>query len=364
MACTRLILDPLESARAARLRYVTDDMPGIRRIRAGRGFRYLDPDGRTVRDPEQLRRIRSLVIPPAWRDVWICRIPSGHLQATGRDARGRKQYRYHPRWRETRDETKFGKMVAFGEKLPRIRRRIARDLGRRRHLREKVLAAVVRLLELTCIRVGNEEYARMNQSFGLTTLRDRHVDVSGANLEFRFRGKSGREHAVTVTDKRLARIVKRCQDMPGYILFQYIDEDGQKRIVDSGDVNEYVRSICGEEFTAKDFRTWAGTVQAVAGLQRCGPCSSARQTKKNLLSVIRDVADQLGNTPAVCRRCYIHPSVIDGYLDGSLLKAIGSLNGQNGDGLRSHEKAVLAFLRKCIDGEQRRNNPATARFAW
>jgi DNA topoisomerase-1 len=342
-----IILNPVESAKAARLRYVADTTPGIRRVRSGRGFRYVHPDGTVLRDQDELRRIRSLAIPPAWTDVWISPFPNGHLQATGRDARGRKQYRYHPRWREVRDETKYGKMIAFAETLPRIRRQVARDLARPGLTREKVLATVVRLLELTCIRVGNEEYARVNRSFGLTTLRDRHVDVNGSRLEFRFRGKSGKEHAVDLVDRSLAAIVKRCQDIPGYELFQYIDEKGQRQTIDSADVNEYIRRICGQEFTAKDFRTWTGTVLAVTGLQVCAPAPTVAQSKRVLVSVIKDVAEQLGNTPAICRKCYIHPGVLESFTQGSLHRSLKKLSvpPPSANGLRSDEKIVLAFLR-------------------
>ena len=313
MTASAVILDPVESARAARLRYVSDNMPGIRRLGAGKSFRYLGPEGKLVRDPAQLSRIRSLVIPPAWTDVWICPIPEGHLQATGRDVKGRKQYRYHPRWKEIRDGTKYGKMIAFGEALAVIRKRVERDLAAQELSREKVLATVVRLLELTCIRVGNEEYARVNRSFGLTTLRDRHVDVSGAQLEFRFRGKSGKEHAVRLIDRKLAGIVKRCRDLPGYELFQYVDEKGERHAIDSADVNQYLRDIAGQEFTAKDFRTWAGTVAALTGLQRCGAAPTPSQRKKNLLAVIKEVSEQLGNTPAVSRKS-VHPPLCRGLL--------------------------------------------------
>ncbi len=339
-------VDPVESAKAARLRYVTDDVPGIRRRRAGSGFVYVDPAGRTIRDPEELRRIRALAIPPAWTDVWICPIANGHLQATGRDARDRKQYRYHPRWRATRDETKYGRMIAFGEALPRIRARVEEDLARPGLPREKVLATAVKLMELTAIRVGNEEYAKTNDSFGLTTLRDRHVEVSGARVHFEFRGKSGKRHVIDVDDRRLARIVKRCQDIPGYELFQYLDEHGERRAIDSADVNDYLREISGEEFTAKDFRTWAGTVLAAAALQEIGPGVTQTATKRNLTQAVARVAEQLGNTPAICRKCYVHPALLDGYLDGTLVDALAKLaSTATADGLRADESVVLAFLR-------------------
>jgi DNA topoisomerase I len=348
-----ILLDPIESARAARLRYVTDAMPGIRRLGTGKAFRYVAPDGTVVRDPAQLSRIRSLVIPPAWRDVWICPIPEGHLQATGRDARRRKQYRYHSRWKEVRDGTKYGKMVAFGESLPAIRRRVERDLASRQLSREKVLATVVRLLELTCIRVGNEEYARMNRSFGLTTLRDRHVNVSGARLDFRFRGKSGKEHAVRLIDRTLARIVKRCRDLPGYELFQYVDENRERHAVDSADVNQYLRDIAGQEFTAKDFRTWAGTVAALTGLQRCGDSIKVTQRRKQLAQVIKDVAGQLGNTPAVSRKSYIHPSVLESYEQGRMGRILERVTRSAAarKGLRPEEALTLAFLKLASEAD-------------
>lgn len=310
---------PAASARAAGLHYVSDRQPGIRRKRAGKGMVYLDPEGRPVRDPAQLRRIKALAIPPAWTEVWICPLPDGHIQATGRDARGRKQYRYHARWREVRDETKYDRMIAFAQALPAMRARVERDLARPGLPRRKVLATVVRLLEATLIRVGNEAYARHNESFGLTTMRDRHVQVSGARLTFRFRGKSGRQHAVDLTDRRLAAIVKRSRDLPGYELFQYVDEEGARRSIESADVNDYLREIGGREFTAKDFRTWAGTVLAARAFRELAASRTKTQAKRNVVRAVEAVAKRLGNTVAVCRKCYIHPAVIDAYLDGSLL---------------------------------------------
>jgi DNA topoisomerase-1 len=342
---------PAEAARAARLQYVSDAMPGIRRRRAGKGFVYVGPDGHPVRDAGELRRIRSLAIPPAWTDVWICPSPRGHLQATGRDAKGRKQYRYHPRWREVRDETKYDRMIAFGEALPRIRARVADDLGLPGLPRERVLAAIVALLDRTFIRVGNEEYARENGSYGLTTLRDKHVDIAGAEMVFHFRGKSGKEHTVDLRDRRLARIVQRCRDLPGYELFQYVDEQGERQAVDSSDVNEYLRAISGDDFTAKDFRTWAGTVLAACALGACGPCETATQTKHNVVEAIKSVAARLGNTPAVCRKSYVHPAVLDGYADGSLLSVVGPAAAPKQatplEGLSADEACVLEFLWRC-----------------
>jgi DNA topoisomerase-1 len=314
--------DPRAVARDAGLRYSADDQPGIRRRRAGRGFSYLDADGRRVTDPTTLARIRSLAIPPAWTDVWICPSPIGHVQATGRDARGRKQHRYHPRWHEKRDESKFDRMIAFAGALAQIRERCDADLAKPGLPREKVLATVVRLLELTLIRVGNDEYARLNRSFGLTTLRDRHARISGSQVRFRFRGKGGREHEVGVRDRRLATVIKRCQELPGQELFQYVDEDGEVRDVTSDDVNEYLREVAGGDFTAKDFRTWAGTVLAYRALRALQPADSPTAAKKNVVAAIRETAGRLGNTPAVARRSYVHPAVLEAYMDGRVAGAL------------------------------------------
>ena len=341
-----VVTDPVESAQAAGLRYVSDTMPGIRRKKAGKGFAYVDHAGKTIRDSKELARIRALAIPPAYTDVWICPSLNGHIQATGRDARRRKQYRYHPKWREVRDETKFGRMLAFSEVLPRIRERVERDLSRSGLPREKVLATVVRLLECTCIRVGNDEYARANRSFGLTTLQDRHVEISDSNLRFEFRGKSGKMHEVSVNDRRLARIVQRCQALPGEDLFQYLDEEGVRQTIASGDVNDYIKEISGEEFTAKDFRTWAGTLLAVAALTETGEWSSQKQAKSNVLQAIDRVAEQLNNTRAVCRKYYVHPAVFETYLGGTMSKVLrnGTKQAANAD-LNADEAAVVRLLR-------------------
>jgi DNA topoisomerase I len=304
-------LVPTSAASLAGLRYVEGASPGLRRIRSGRAFRYLDLGGRLVRDRGTLERIRSLAIPPAWSEVWICPSGTGHLQATGRDAKGRKQYRYHPRWREVRDGAKYEHMLDFARRLPELRARTARDLRSHGLAKRKVVAAVVRLLEATLIRVGNEEYARQNRSFGLTTLRDRHASVSGARLQFRFRGKSGREHVVRIADRRLGRVVRRCQELPGQALFQYLDERGRRRTVGSADVNRYLREATGADFTAKDFRTWAGTVLAAWALHGLPPADGKTQANRNVVRAIRAVATRLGNTPAICRRCYVHPAVIE-----------------------------------------------------
>jgi DNA topoisomerase-1 len=280
------------------------------------------PDGRAVRDKQTLQRIKSLVIPPAWRDVWICPDPRGHLQAVGRDARGRKQYRYHPRWREVRDETKYHRMIGFAKALPHVRRRTAADLRRPKLTREKVLALVVQLLEKTLIRVGNDEYARENNSFGLTTLRDGHVEVSGPRVRFSFRGKSGIEHDIDLQDRRMARVIKACRDIPGYDLFQYYGEDGERHPITSDDVNAYLKEITGEDYTSKDFRTWAGTVLAAQMLREFERADSDARAKKNIVAAVEAVAKRLGNTKAVCRKCYIHPAIFDAYLDGSMVKTV------------------------------------------
>ncbi|HEY1380540.1 MAG TPA: DNA topoisomerase IB [Gemmataceae bacterium] len=341
-------VDPAESAKQAGLRYVSDDSPGIRRVRSGSGFRYVGPDGKPVRDDETLARIRSLAVPPAWTDVWICPKDNGHLQATGRDARGRKQYRYHPRWREVRDGTKYDRMIAFGRALPTIRARTEKHLKLPGLPREKVLAAVVRLLELTHIRIGNDEYAKSNHSYGLTTLRDRHATIDGSTVRFSFRGKSGVRHAVELQDRRLAKIVRGSQELPGQELFQYVGDDGAVHDVGSADVNDYLREITGQEFTAKDFRTWAGTVLAACELSAQEKAASVREAKRNVVAAIRAVADRLGNTVAVCRKCYVHPAVLDGYLAGGLagLRLTVSAEVNVTVELRPEESAVLAFLQK------------------
>jgi DNA topoisomerase-1 len=325
-------VDPEESARTANLRHVTDRTPGIERRRAGKGFTYRDVDGRLVRDPAIVSRIRSLAIPPAWTSVWICPSAHGHIQATGRDAKGRKQYRYHPRWRKVRDETKYEKMIAFASALPGIRAAVERDLALPGLPREKVLATIVQLLEVTCIRVGNEEYARKNRSFGLTTLQNRHVDVSGSVVRFGFRGKSGKSHAITLQDRRLARVIARCSELPGHELFQYVDDEGEARSVESSDVNAYLKRITGAEFTAKDFRTWVGTVLAVRALRDLAPPSSGGQAAKHLVAAVKQVAERLGNTAAVCRNSYVHPAVLEAYLDGeSWKKAFPGTRTAHGD---------------------------------
>lgn len=312
---------PVVAAESVGLEYVSDLDPGLRRLRSGKGFRYVDPEGRAVDHPETLRRIRSLAVPPAWTSVWIAPTATAHIQATGRDARGRKQYRYHPRWREVRDRSKYGRLLAFARALPGIRRRVEQDLSAPGLSQQKVLATVVRLLDTTGLRVGNEEYARTNNHFGVTTLHDRHVDVNGQEVLFRFVGKSGKEHRVTLREARLARIIKRCQDLPGQRLFQYLGENGQPRSIGSGDVNDYLREISGSDFTAKDFRTWNGTRLAAACLARCGHARTVREVRRQVLVAVDEVALRLGNTRAVCRRSYIHPAVISAYEEGTLRAA-------------------------------------------
>ena len=340
--------DPVESAKLAGLRYVSDETTeGIRRIGRQNRFRYVSPAGRTIADRAELQRIRALAIPPAWTAVWICPNPLGHLQATGRDVRRRKQYRYHPRWRIVRDEVKYGRMIAFAHALTRIRARVDADLKRTGLPRNKVLAAVVQLLEKTLIRVGNEEYARENNSFGLTTMRDEHAKVAGASVRFAFRGKSGIEHAVDLHDRRLARIVKACRDLPGYELFQYVDADGERQVIDSADVNDYLREISGEDFTAKEFRTWAGTVLAATALAGLRAFTSNAEAKRNVVRAVESVAKRLGNTRTVCRKCYIHPAIFDAYLDGATIRTVrarAARLARSGRALSDEEAAVLGIL--------------------
>ncbi len=340
--------DPLDSAREAGLRYVSGAGPCIRRIRCGKSFRYLGTDGKPLKDTRHLERIKSLVIPPAWERVWICPSPHGHLQAVGWDAKGRKQYRYHPQYRATRDQAKFSRMIAFGTVLAVIRQRVRQDLERRGLTKEKVLAAVVRLLETTYIRVGNDEYARENESFGLTTMRGRHVRIEGARLLFHFRGKSGKDHTVELTDRRLANIVKQCQELPGYELFQYVNGAGEVCRVDSSDVNQYIRSLCGQDFTAKDFRTWAGTLLAARELFEAGPSGNETESKRVIVAAVKSVAKRLGNRPATCRKYYIHPAILDAYSEGTLFPAMTEGEAQNaaykGLGLRPEEYSVMVLI--------------------
>jgi DNA topoisomerase I len=338
-----------ESAAAALeagLQYVSDDRPGYRRRANGEAFAYFDTEGKRIRDEPRLLRIKRLAIPPAWTDVWICPSPNGHIQATGRDARRRKQYRYHDRWREIRDENKFGRLVDFAKGLPQIRKRVDHDIKLPGLPREKVLATVVRLLERTFIRIGNDEYARENKSFGLTTIKDRHVTLRGAHLRFRFRGKSGRQHEVDIRDGQLAKIISRLQDLPGQELFQYVDDDGEVCDVRSQDVNDYLRDITNENFTAKDFRTWAGTLLSALALNAQGRFETNKQGKANVKTAISAVAQLLGNTPTICRKCYVHPAIVEAYLSGKQIAglAVGIKRPENIN-VHEVERAILKFLR-------------------
>jgi len=342
-----MMVDGPKAARAARLVYVSDETAGIRRRRSGSGFVYLDSRGQRVTAPATLSRIRALAVPPAWTQVWICPDSMGHLQATGRDARGRKQYRYHDEWRLLRDRMKYGHVLDLADHLPVIRHRVERDLRRRGLSRDTVLALVVWLLEATLIRVGNDEYVRENGSFGLTTLRARHVTVSGDSIRFRFRGKSGAHHDVTVTDARAARLVRRCLALPGNgPVFRYLDDSGEPRAVDSHAVNDYLRRITQEDFSAKDFRTWHGTVQAAWALKEVGPPETRAKARKQVAKAVEQVAARLGNTPAVCRACYIHPGLITAYEDGGLASLRRGPGRGNGTGLTAEEASVLRFLRR------------------
>lgn len=350
-----IIKDPQEAAKAAGLRYVHDDRPGIRRLKRGAGFRYVDPDGKPVRDKATIERINALAIPPVYRDVWICPLANGHLQATGMDARGRKQYRYHLKWRAVRDETKYGRMMSFGRALPQIRERTSADLKKPDLSRERVLAALVQLLEKTLIRVGNEEYSKANKSYGLTTMRNRHVDVSGAKIHFEFKGKSGVKHSIDLSDRRLARVLDKLSDLPGQEVFQYVDENGGRHAIGSSDVNAYLKEISGEDFSAKDFRTWAGTVLASLALQEFEKFDSETQAKRNIMQAIENVSSRLGNTPSVCRKCYVHPAVLDSYLDGSLAAGLEQYVAQEMDEslskLQPEEAAVMVLLRRRLEQE-------------
>jgi DNA topoisomerase-1 len=351
-AAAALGIDPIDSAKAAHCRYVDDSIPGIRRLRHGKAFRYVDANGHAVRSRDVLARIRSIAIPPAWTDVWICPSASGHIQATGRDARRRKQYRYHPRFREVREETKYGRMLAFADALPAIRAAVDTDLQRPQLDRDKVLATLVRLLEITLIRVGNEEYARANGSFGLATMRTRHVDVHGSTIRFHFRGKSGKEHVVDVLDRRIARIIQRCTDLPGQELFQYLDENGGRHRVEAADVNEYIKRVSGADFTAKDFRTWAGTVLAAHALKDLA-FESATGAKRNILDAVKTVCTRLGNTPSVCRKCYVHPAIFETYLEGVLSPALDRYAKRPlravSSALSSEERSVVKLLRERLN---------------
>jgi DNA topoisomerase I len=343
--------DPIEAAESAGLYYVMDGEPGFTRKKQGKHFIYNDPLGKPVTSPKQLARFKALVIPPAWSDVWICRRANGHIQATGRDSKGRKQYRYHPDWSEIRSLTKFGRILQFGEALPTIRTRVAQDL-RSQHLRHrKVSALVVRLLDQTLIRIGNQEYARLNRSYGLTTLLDDHITVNGSRMKMTFVGKRGKQFDIDLFDRRLASLVKRCQDLPGQQLFQYLDENGQCcQAITSGDVNQYLRESSGQDFSAKDFRTWGGTVLAAIELYQLGPAENEKEADRQIVQVVKRVAEALGNTPTICRKYYIHPAVFEAYRDGTLFieinRALQKASDQGADGLTLDEQAVLHLLQK------------------
>jgi DNA topoisomerase-1 len=349
-----IIDDPKEVAVAAGLRYVSDQLPGIRRRRKGAKFIYFDERGRLLRKLSELKRIHSLVIPPAWERVWICQQSNGHLQATGYDSKGRKQYKYHPTWRAVRDEAKFERLLSFAEVLPKIRNEVDEDIRRPDLSREKVLATIVRLLEISLIRVGNEEYAKDNHSFGLTTMRNRHAEINGSTVRFHFRGKSGKQHTVKVSDRRVARIVRKCQDLPGQHLFEYQNAKGEIASIGSEDVNEYLKSITGQPFTAKDFRTWAGTVLAAIALSKMQQVDSQSIAKKNVVTAIEAVARLLGNTVAICRKCYIHPVIPTSYLSGSLARHLqikaDSQIAKHLHELKPEEAAVLTMLRQELAG--------------
>jgi DNA topoisomerase I len=343
------IVDPRDAAESAGLRYVSDERPGIRRKKVGTGFSYVRADGSRLMERGALKRIKALAIPPAWTDVWICPFPDGHIQATGRDAKGRKQYRYHGRFREVRESTKYEHVVAFADALPSIRDTVREHMALRGLPREKVLATVVHLLETTLIRVGNDDYAKQNNSYGLTTLKNRHVAVKGNEVRFRFTGKGGKQWSLRVRDRRIAKIIRACQELPGQELLQYIDEQGNCQDVTSSDVNEYLKAITGKDITAKDFRTWAGTVLAAMTLSELQSFDNAAQAKRNLRSAIEKVSARLGNTPTICRKCYIHPEVLNSYMDGNLVLEVKS-HVENElrsavENMKPEEAAVLALLR-------------------
>jgi DNA topoisomerase I len=352
------VLDPKDAAESVGLRYVSDEQPGIRRRKAGKGLSYANPDGKVVTDKKVLHRIRSIVIPPAWIEVWICRYANGHIQATGRDAKGRKQYRCHRSFREIRESTKYEHMMEFARELPGIREKVREHMALRGLPREKVLATVVHLLETTLIRVGNDDYARQNDSYGLTTLKNHHVAIDGAQLRFQFKGKSGKKWSVAIRDRRVAKVIKACQELPGQELLQYLDEAGQHQDITSADVNAYLQDITGSDITAKDFRTWAGTVLAALALRELESFDSAAKAKKNIRTAIERVAARLGNTPTICRKCYVHPEVINSYLEGSLLlemksEAESELRNKIAD-LTPEEAAVLATLRARLEEKAER----------
>ena len=359
------VVDPQEAAEAAGLRYVSDARPGIRRLNSRKGFTYTRADGARLTEAGLLRRIKSLAVPPAWTDVWICPAADGHIQATGRDARGRKQYRYHPRFRELRESTKYEHAVAFADALPDIRARVRRHMALRGLPREKVVATVVHLLDTTLIRIGNDDYARHNNSYGVTTLKSRHVAVNGNEVRFRFTGKSGKQWSLQVRDRRIAKIIRACQELPGQELLQYLDEEGSPQAITSSDVNAYLKAITGADVTAKDFRTWAGTVLTAMALSELPSFESATQAKRNLRHAIKDVAARLGNTPTICRKCYVHPDLVTSYLNGNFVLKVKSGNKLRSEspGLRLEEAAVLAMLRSRLGHESSLRASTAARNA-
>jgi DNA topoisomerase I len=341
-------VDPEYSAGVAGLKYVSDNKPGYRRKKSGRGFIYVNPKGEKVTDPALIERFKALVIPPAWREVWICPDKKGHMQVTGRDQKGRKQYIYHPLWDEIRNSTKFYRLIDFAEILPHIRETVDKHLSKRGRTKEQVMAIIIQLLEKTLIRIGNIEYAKMNNSYGITTLRNKHVDINGSKIKFVFKGKSGKQWTVTLNDRRLARLVKQCQELPGQEVFNYIDEEGKLNTIDSSEVNEYIRGITGQDFSAKDFRTWSGTVIAALTLYELGPPEDEKDEKKKIIKTVKTVSDELINTPSICRKYYIHPDIFTSFNDGTLFSVMGKTLKEETkpNGLDPEEKAVLKILKK------------------
>lgn len=339
-------LDPVASAKVAGLHYVSGNEPGITRKRTGQGFTYLDPKGHAVHDDQTLSRIRSLVIPPAWENVWICPRDDGHLQATGYDQRGRKQYRYHPAYRQARDQNKFGRMLAFADALPAIRKRVKEDLALHGLPKRKVLATVVALLDRTCIRIGNDEYAKENGSYGLTTMHDKHVAIEKSHIKFHFKGKSGQMHDIDIADQQLAKIVKQCRDIPGYELFQYRDENGAHARIDSTDVNDYLREISGQDFTAKDFRTWHGSGHMAQMLAEMGKAETQTETKRNIVAAVKATAELLGNRPATCRKYYIHPCVAESYVAGTIFSVVETVTVSSD--LQREECIIKALVQEYV----------------
>lgn len=340
----KIIFDPLKSAEVAQLCYVSDINPGIKRVKAGKGFKYIDPKGKPINSKEELKRIRSLIIPPAWKDVWICLDPNGHLQATGRDAKGRKQYRYHFRWQKIRNELKFDKMMLFGQNLPNIRKKIQEDLNLSGIPKEKVLALVISIMSETLIRVGNIEYAEENETFGLSTMRNQHVEIKGNKIKFKFKGKSGKFHEIDYNNPKLSKLVKKCQELPGHDLFEYLDEQGNTHSISSGEINTYMCSITDQTFTAKDFRTWGGSVYAMQILQDFSSFENQTEAKKNLTDAIKIIAKKLGNTTSVCKKYYIHPKVVEAFLEGNLDSIIKKSETKNVEGLKPEEIAFMYLL--------------------